>query len=180
MTWMAVSMEAATATMAFLGLAACRSLRRTRGRARLPVPLHVSGGDREQQTPLALDDRGVTFRWEDDRARAGAKSREWIEAMTLPADEFIRGFLLHVLPDGFHPIRHYGLFASGTRAVNISRIRNLLAPVPSDQANPQPAHDEPPAPACPCCGGRLVIVERFRSGMHPRAHPTAVIRIDTS
>src|SRR5689334_21415287 len=70
MTWIAVSMEAATATMAFLGLAACRSLRRTRGRARLPVPLHVSGGDREQQTPLALYDRGVTFRWEDDRARA--------------------------------------------------------------------------------------------------------------
>ena len=100
--------------------------------------------------------------------------------MTLSADEFTRRFLLHVLPDGFPRIRHDGLFASGTRAVNIARIRNLLAPVASDQANPQPAHDEPPAPACPCCGGRLFIVERLRSWMHPRAHPTAVIRIDTS
>ena len=129
---------------------------------------------------LALDERGVTFRWKDYRARDGATGGAWIKTMTLSADEFIRRFLLHVLPDGFHRIRHYGLFASGTRAANIARIRNLLAPVPSDQADPQPAHDEPPAPACPCCGGRLVIVERFRAGMHPRAHPTAVIRIDTS
>jgi hypothetical protein len=129
---------------------------------------------------LALDERGVTFRWKDYRARDGATGGAWIKTMTLSVDEFIRRFLLHVLPDGFHRIRHYGLFASGTRAVNIARIRNLLAPVPSDEVDPQPAHDEPPAPACPCCGGRLVIVERFRSGMHPRAHPTAVIRIDTS
>jgi hypothetical protein len=129
---------------------------------------------------LSLDDRGVTFRWKDYRARDRVPGREWIKSMTLSADEFIRRFLLHVLPDGFHRIRHDGLFASGTRVATIARIRNLLAPVPSDQANPQPAHDKPPAPACPCCGGRLVIVERFRSGMHPRAHPTAVIRIDTS
>jgi hypothetical protein len=129
---------------------------------------------------LALDDRGVTFRWKDYRARDGATGRAWIKSITLSTDEFIRRFLLHVLPDGFHRIRHYGLFASGTRAVNIARIRTLLAPVPSDQANPQPARDEPPALACPCCGGRLFIVERFRSGIHLRAHPTAVIRIDTS
>ena len=129
---------------------------------------------------LALDERGVTFRWKDYRARDGATGRAWIKTMTLSTDEFIRRFLLHVLPDGFHRIRHYGLFASGTRVANIARIRNLLAPVPSDQANPQPAHDKPPAPACPCCGGRLVIVERFRSGMHPRTRPSAAIRIDTS
>jgi hypothetical protein len=129
---------------------------------------------------LALDERGVTFRWKDYRARDGATGGPWIKTMTLSADEFIRRFLLHVLPDGFHRIRHYGLFASGTRVANIARIRTLLAPVPSEQANPQPAHDEPPAPACPCCGGRLVIVERFHSGMHPWAHPTAGIRIDTS
>ena len=108
---------------------------------------------------LAPDDRGVTFRWKAYRARDGATGRAWIKTMTLGADEFIRRFLLHVLPDGFHRIRHSGLFASGTRAANIARIRNLLAPVPSDQANPQPAHDEPPAPACPCCGGRLFIVD---------------------
>jgi len=130
---------------------------------------------------LALDERGVTFRWKDYRARAGATGHEWIKSMTLAADEFIRRFLLHVLPDGFHRIRHYGLFASGTRTANIARIRSLLAPTPpSDQAVPQPAHDAPPAPACPCCGGRLVIIERFRPGTQPRAHSTAVLRIDTS
>jgi len=130
---------------------------------------------------LALDKRGVTFRWKDYRAREGAQGREWIKSMTLSADEFIRRFLLHVLPDGFHRIRHYGLFAGGTRAAHIARIRSLLGPAPpTDRADPQPTHDEPPAPACPCCGGRLVIVERFRAGTQPRAHPTAVIRIDTS
>src|SRR5215211_5668349 len=130
---------------------------------------------------LALDDRGVTFRWKDYRARARAPGGAWIKTMTLSADEFIRRFLLHVLPDGLHRIRHYGLFASGTRAVNIARIRSLLAPAPpSDEADPQPAHNEPPAPACPCCGGRLTIVERFRPGTHPRTRPTTVIRIDTS
>jgi len=78
---------------------------------------------------LALDERGVTFRWKDYRARARAPGGAWIKSMTLSADEFIRRFLLHVLPDGFHRIRHYGLFASGTRAANIARIRSLLAPV---------------------------------------------------
>jgi hypothetical protein len=130
---------------------------------------------------LALDERGVTFRWKDYRAREGKKGREWIKSMTLSADEFIRRFLLHVLPDGFHRIRHYGLFASGTRAVNIARIRTLLGTAPpSDRASPAPAHDEPPAPTCPCCGGRLVIIERFHAGTQPRMRPTAAIRIDTS
>jgi Putative transposase/Transposase zinc-binding domain len=130
---------------------------------------------------LALDERGVTFRWKDYRARARAPGGAWIKTMTLAADAFIRRFLLHVLPDGFHRIRHYGLLASGTRTANIARIRSLLAPAPPPgEAAPQPAHNQPPAPACPCCGGRLVIVERFRPGMHPRTHPTAAIRIDTS
>ena len=130
---------------------------------------------------LALDERGVTFRWKDYRARARAPGGAWIKSMTLSADEFIRRFLLHVLPSGFHRIRHYGLFASGTRVANIARIRSLLAPAPpSDQADTQPAHDEPPAPACPCCGGRLVIVERFRAGTPPRMRLTAIVRIDTS
>src|SRR6059058_2232295 len=101
--------------------------------------------------------------------------------MTLATGEFIRRFLIHVLPSGFHRIRHYGLFASGTRAANIARIRTLLAPAPpSEQAVPQPAHNEPAAPACPCCGGRLVIIERFCPGSQPRTRPTAAIRIDTS
>ena len=76
---------------------------------------------------LVMDDRGVTFRWKDYRARAKATGDSWIKAMTLPADEFIRRFLLHVLPDGFHRIRHYGLFAGAVRAANIDRIRALLA-----------------------------------------------------
>ena len=131
---------------------------------------------------LALDKRGVTFRWKDYRAREGARGREWIKTMTLPADEFIRRFLLHVLPDGFHRIRHYGLFASGTRAANIARIRSLLAPRPAQcEVNPEPARsDEPSAPACPCCGGRLLIVARFRRGEAPQMRRTVAVRIDTS
>jgi hypothetical protein len=129
---------------------------------------------------LAVDVRGVTFRWKDYRARDGATGREWIKTMTLQADEFIRRFLLHVLPDGFHRIRHYGLFASGARAANIARIRALLAPRPAPcQADPEPDADHAPAPACPCCGGRLVI-ERFRRGESPQIRPTAAVRIDTS
>ena len=130
---------------------------------------------------ISHDERGVTFRWKDYRARDGAKGREWIKTMTLGADEFIRRFLLHVLPDGFHRIRHYGLFASGCRATNVTRIRSLRAPVslPS-RAEPDAVSDtETSTPACPCCGGRLVIVERFRRGETPRTLPTAV-RIDTS
>jgi Putative transposase/Transposase zinc-binding domain len=131
---------------------------------------------------LTVDVRGVTFRWKDYRARAGARGREWIKTMTLSADEFIRRFLLHVLPDGFHRIRHYGLFASGTRAATIARIRSLLAPRPAPcQVDPEPARsDKPSAPACPCCGGRLLIVERFRRGEAPQMRPTVAVRIDTS
>ena len=84
---------------------------------------------------MALDERGVTFRWKDYRARDGAKDSAWLKTMTLAPNEFIRRFLLHVLPDGFHRIRHYGLFASGTRAANVARIRSLLAPMrPRDRS----------------------------------------------
>ena len=91
--------------------------------------------------------------------------------MTLKADEFIRRFLIHVLPSGFHRIRHYGLFASGVRAANIIRIRGLLASA-SAPASPQPDADLS-APPCPCCGGRLVIIERFNRGEVPRTRPAA-------
>ena len=130
---------------------------------------------------IAHDERGVTFRWKDYRARDGAKGREWIKTMTLGAEEFIRRFLLHVLPDGFHRIRHYGLFATSQCKANVARVRSLLAPAQKPiGAEPEPASDAGTAtPACPCCGGRLVIIERFRRGETPRARPTA-IRIDTS
>jgi integrase len=95
--------------------------------------------------------------------------------------EFIRRFLLPVLPDGFHRIRHDGLFASATRAANIARIRALLTPRPAPcQADPEPDADHAAAPACPCCGGRLIIVERFRRGGSPQMSPTIAVRIDTS
>lgn len=126
----------------------------------------------------ALDEHGVTFRWKDYRARDDIRGREWIKTMTLAPDEFIRRFLLHVLPDGFHRIRHYGLFASGTRAAHIAQIRRLLTPTPTPCGDPEPAEADVSAPACPCCGGRLVVVERFRRGEVPRLCPT--IRIDTS
>lgn len=131
---------------------------------------------------ISLDERGVTFRWKDYRARDGAKGSEWIKSLTLAPDAFIRRFLLHVLPDGFHRIRHYGLFASGTRAANVARIRSLLAPMHAPrEADPEPAAitSSPAGPVCPCCGGRLVIVERFRRGEVPKLRRSAV-GIDTS
>jgi hypothetical protein len=105
--------------------------------------------------------------------------------MTLVTDEFIRRFLIHVLPTGFHRIRHYGLLASGSRAANIARARQLLA------APPRAKEPEPSEPAaieqprvlqrpCPCCGGRLLIIESFVRGCEPKHRPTPVIRIDTS
>ncbi len=107
--------------------------------------------------------------------------------MTLATDEFIRRFLVHVLPKGFHRIRHYGLLANGNRADNIARARQLLA-VPSRPKEPETAEataaDEPrvlPCP-CPCCGGRMIIIETFERGSTPRYRPTppTAIRIDTS
>jgi hypothetical protein len=102
--------------------------------------------------------------------------------MTLASDEFIRRFLIHVLPSGFHRIRHYGLLASSKRVENITRARELLnAPTPQNQADDSDA-DQPPTLAhpCPCCGGRMIIIETFERGRSPRTHPTGSIRIDTS
>jgi Putative transposase len=105
--------------------------------------------------------------------------------MTLAAQEFIRRFLLHVLPSGFHRIRHYGLFAGTIRANNIERARQLLAAAraapqrPCAEADSQ-ADDGSPARRCPCCGGRMIIVETFE-GPRPRRSPSpAQIRIDSS
>jgi hypothetical protein len=108
--------------------------------------------------------------------------------MTLPTHEFIRRFLMHVLPTGFHRIRHYGLLASGNRATNIAQARKLLA-VPSRSEQPDTSEatalDEPrvlPRP-CPCCGGRMIIIETFARGCEPKHRPTHApteIRIDTS
>ena len=103
--------------------------------------------------------------------------------MTLATAEFIRRFLIHVLPSGFHRIRHYGLLASGTRADNIARARRLLD-VPAEQHEARDhSRAEEAELSCPCCGGRMIVIETFQRGASPRYRPpasTAVIRIDTS
>ena len=123
---------------------------------------------------LRIDESGVTFRNKDYRRDERARYR----TMTLAPGEFIRRFLLHVLPKGFHRIRHYGLLASAGCKANIARARELIAvPVPpdppaeddnTDQATGATANYRPP---CPCCGGRMVIVESFGCGAAPRGPP---------
>ena len=121
---------------------------------------------------ISLDDAGVTFKWKDYRA----KGRERAKVMTLATGEFIRRFLIHVLPSGFHRIRHYGLFAGSKRADNIARARELLAvPKPQSQNAATDAADsnEPQTPShpCPCCGGRMIVIETFERGCSPRTRP---------
>jgi Putative transposase len=133
---------------------------------------------------ISADQAGVIFKWKDYRIEGPGR----YQTMRLSTHEFIRRFLMHVLPGGFHRIRHYGLLASGSRAANIARARELLAvPVRCERqdASEAPAADEPrmlPRP-CPCCGGRMFIIETFARGGEPKHRPTpapAAIRIDTS
>ena len=127
---------------------------------------------------IAFDEQGVTFKWKDYRI-AG---RDRYKRMTLATDEFIRRFLIHVLPKGFHRIRHYGLFAKGPGADNIARARELLA-VSKPEGEPTAAVVDRSKPTCPCCGGRMIIIEVFERGATPRHRPTGptiAIRLDTS
>jgi hypothetical protein len=126
---------------------------------------------------VSLDDRGVTFRWKDYRADGHARQK----LMTLAASEFIRRFLIHVLPTGFHRIRHYGLFANPARAANLAKARALLAPPPPPAADAEPKAPAKPPITCPCCGGRMILVEIFQRGSSPRTAPARpVIGIDSS
>jgi hypothetical protein len=128
---------------------------------------------------IASDQQGVTFRWKDYRT----EGRGRYKLMTLPTGEFIRRFLIHVLPRRFHRIRHYGLLAKASAADNVALARELLAtqkhqsqPAEADAANSN-------EPACPCCGGRMLVIETFERGCTPRHQPTGpmnAIRIDTS
>ena len=115
---------------------------------------------------LRFDQTGVTFRYKD--YRQGGADRQ--QVMTLAADEFIRRFLLHVLPKGFHRIRHYGLLAGATRKARLDQVRELLgvAPPAAPEATVEPDDIKPP---CPCCGGRMVVVETFERQCQPRAPP---------
>jgi Putative transposase len=125
----------------------------------------------------------VTFRVKNYRAKAPAR----YTTMTLATGEFIRRFLIHVLPQGFHRIRHYGLFAGAAKAEGIATARQLLGmPVPSTSAQANSngeAPDDTLNPPCPCCGGRMRIIEVFKRGQTPRHQPSprpVAIRIDTS
>jgi hypothetical protein len=129
---------------------------------------------------VSADDNGVAFRWKDYRIDGPDR---W-KTMTLTAHEFIRRFLMHVLPKGLHRIRHYGLFANGSRAANIARARELLAmpAPPKEPDDPKAAEPEEPRVhphPCPCCGARMIIIEVFARGYQPTHQPTP-IRIDTS
>ena len=135
---------------------------------------------------LSADQKAVTFKYKDYRIEGPGR----YTTMTLATDEFIRRFLIHVLPKGFHRIRHYGLLASGNRADNIAKVRELLA-MPVRLKQPETAETETaetgepsvlPRP-CPCCGGRMIIIETFERGCQPKHRPTpppATISIDTS
>jgi hypothetical protein len=130
---------------------------------------------------IALDERRVTFKVKDYRIEGPGR----YTTMTLDLGEFIRRFLIHVLPKGFHRIRHYGLFASSNRAETIAVVRerlNLAEPAAEQTAETDPT-DQALRNPCPCCGGRMFVIETFDAGCQPRHRPTAplvAIRIDTS
>jgi hypothetical protein len=131
---------------------------------------------------IALDQNGVTFNYKDYRADGQARHK----VMTLATNEFIRRFLSHVLPKGFHRIRYYGLLAKSSCAENLARARQLLA-VPKPQGKPDNSGGTDEAATsphpCPCCGGRMRIIEAFAPGCEPQHRPSATavaIRIDTS
>src|ERR1700757_2415513 len=102
-----------------------------------------------------------------------------LQLMTLDPHEFIRRFLMHVLPQGFHRIRYYGWLTSQTRFKNIARIRELLAvpliPIDAIKAvNAKPEEPNAPEHPCLCCGGRMRIIEAFLRGQQPKHRPSPV------
>lgn len=131
-----------------------------------------------------MDDHAVRFRWKDYRTADPASGAVRLKAMSLSPDEFLRRFLLHVLPAGFHRIRHYGLLAKGPCAIDLDWHRALIANQPGDDASePEPAEPEPEAtalPACSCCGGRMRIIERFGRGRSPCSAAGLPLGFDTS
>jgi predicted RNA-binding Zn-ribbon protein involved in translation (DUF1610 family) len=132
---------------------------------------------------IALDERGVTFKWKDYRRKGRCRYKQ----MTLTVDEFIRRFLLHVLPAGLHRIRHYGLFANTRRKDSLARTRELLmndktgaseeAETNGGDSADSGNRDVSTTYACPDCGAAMIIIETFERGQLPRAPPR---RIDAS
>ena len=124
---------------------------------------------------ISCDDNGVAFKWKDYRDKGRTRQK----VMTLTTHEFIRRFLIHVLPPGFHRIRHYGLFANARRAGNLERMRELLGVVDQQRetGTEEAANDNEPqllSQPCPCCGGRMIIIETFERGEQPRAPPPPI------
>jgi hypothetical protein len=129
---------------------------------------------------IAFDGARVSFKVKDYRKDGAAR----YGSMTLDVSEFIRRFLLHVLPDGFHRIRHVGFLANGVRAEALAKARAALnvAPSPSPQPTSDPAAEpEPPLIAtCRCCGGRLVLIETLPRPPRFQSAPLAPEPIDSS
>jgi len=122
---------------------------------------------------IALDERGVTFRWKDYRIKDGAKGKTRRKTMTLGADEFMRRFLLHVLPAGFHRIRHYGLLANGSRKASLALARELLGD-PAVAVAPVGGEDlgiQQPTFVCWHCGRAMLVLQTFTRGQMIRAPP---------
>ena len=140
---------------------------------------------------VSFNDKGITFKWKDYRLEGPER---YDKVMTINTHEFIRRFLMHILPPRFHRIRYYGFLTSQTRARNIARIRELLAVplIPIDaikaasaKASTSAQPEEPNAPQhpCPCCGSNMRIIETFLRGQQPKHRATPVapkISIDTS
>lgn len=117
---------------------------------------------------LAFDGESVTLRYKNYRHNGAERQ----QVMTLAAAEFVRRFLLHVLPRGFHRIRHYGLLAGSARKASLALARELLAvpPPANDDMPDEPLDARPP---CPCCGGHMIVIETFERWRLPRAPPTS-------
>ena len=118
---------------------------------------------------LAMDEHGVTFRWKDYRAKGKTRHK----TMTLSPQEFMRRFLLHVLPGGFHRIRHYGLLANGNRRANLALARELLdvTPSPPDQSAGEQSTAPAPTFVCAHCGHAMVVLQVFVRNCSIRAPP---------
>jgi hypothetical protein len=116
---------------------------------------------------ISADSNTVAFKWKNYRAKDGDRQ----SVMRLATDEFIRRFLIHVLPDRFHRIRHYGLLASSTRKANIAKVRALIGAQPLKQEDTPTAEVIPLTlrEPCPNCGGDMRIIETFRRGQKPQS-----------
>jgi hypothetical protein len=128
---------------------------------------------------IKADENGVTFTYKDYRGHGRFRRK----IMTVTPFEFIRRFLIHVLPDRFHRIRHYGLFANGQRAANLDRIRSLLNTQPPNQPDKTVQDDNDPRILrfpCPACGGRMIIIGSFEPAADPPDHRTETERINAA